>query len=99
MTATRRVHFAEDPVASTHFYPAIDKDTVLLMFYTVEDYRRFRVERAQEDIEIAMVELRLGTLNSNKISRPRTRRDSPTMRWKSDPYQQNCVQKGVALVA
>ena len=99
MTVTRRVHFAEDPVASTHSYPAMDKETVSLMFYNVEDYRRFRVERAQADIEKAKAVLRLNALNINKTWQQRSRRDSLTMGQKSAPYQRNRVQEGVALAA
>eukprot|EP00545_Synedropsis_sp_CCMP1620_P002051 CAMPEP_0119020940 /NCGR_PEP_ID=MMETSP1176-20130426/25032_1 /TAXON_ID=265551 /ORGANISM="Synedropsis recta cf, Strain CCMP1620" /LENGTH=104 /DNA_ID=CAMNT_0006975449 /DNA_START=111 /DNA_END=425 /DNA_ORIENTATION=- len=104
MTSDRTVRFPEEPVASTHTYIGITADAVSSLFYNVEDYRRFRTERAQEDMERIKAALRKQTLCFNKQSRPTaSRRDSLTGLSRSGrrnvPYQQSTGQKGIALAA
>jgi hypothetical protein len=99
MIAERRVHFPDLVVASIHSYPALDIVSAALLFYNVEDYRRFRVERAQEEIERVNNELKLSLMEIRKTSRPQSRRDSLTMGRKSAPFQRNVKADGFALAA
>jgi hypothetical protein len=99
MISERRVHFADLVVASIHSYPAIENESTALLFYNVEDYRRFRVERAQEEIDRVKNELKQSAMEMSKAKRPQSRRDSLTMGRKSAPYQRNAKADGFALAA
>lgn len=102
MTADRRVRFAEELVSSTHTYIGIEAEAIPNCFYNVEDYRQFRTERAQEDVEKIKADLRQRSLGLNKpIRRTASRRDSLTglRRGRSVPYQQSTGKEGVALAA
>lgn len=99
MISERRVHFPDVVVASIHSYPAIEIESPDLLFYNVEDYRRFRVERAQEEIDRVKNELKLSVMDIGKTKRPQSRRDSLTMGRKSAPYQRNVKADGFALAA
>ena len=97
MTASKRVQFADEVVASIHVYSGMDEDTVSSMFYNVNDYNRFRIERAQEDIEREKAALRMSMIVTAKTRTPVSRRDSLTMGRKSALYKSH--SKGVALAA
>lgn len=97
MTVPKRVQFPEEAVASIHVYEGMDDNTVSSMFYTVNDYNRFRVERAQEEIEREKAALRMSMIDTIKIRRPCSRRDSLTMGRKSARHDSH--SKGMALAA
>lgn len=92
-----RVHFAEEVVASIHVYPAMIVGQVSDMFYQVDDYTRFRIERALEEIEREKAALKMSTIKAKETRIPCSRRDSLTMGRKSVPYKSN--PKGVAQAA
>ena len=93
----RRVRFAEETVASIHVYPGMNLGTLSDMFYQVDDYTRFRIERAEEEIEKEKAAFRMSLIEAKARRIPHSRRDSLTMVKKSAPYKHH--PEGVALAA
>jgi hypothetical protein len=98
MTSIRKVRFAEVPIASIHIFPVFDDETCSRLYYNVEDYRRFRIERAQEELLKITEELQAKTA-VDEMRRP-GRRDSLTGAPRRPVrYHRQSQEKGVAKAA
>jgi hypothetical protein len=94
------VSFAESVITSLHTYPAPSVENKSTLFYNSDDYERFRMERAQEEMIQSKIDLASKAGESERNFRRQHQRFSYMLNRKPvSPQKRDLKLKGVAKAA